>query len=452
MSKELENALSTQPSLHDQTQGQSALGTKKSTNTITSLVILFCWLTIFSEGYDLGIYGAVLPALMKSEWALTPAAAGAIGSYALIGMLIGSITVGAITDMIGRKKVLIFCLSLFSITMGLAAMSTTPELFAIFRFIGGLGIGGVIPSVSALTVEYSPPHRRQLNYVIMNTGYATGAIFGSLAAVFFLEQVGWRFMFWLGVTPLLIIPFFVKYLPESIGFLLVKNRKAEAEVLATRYQLSLESIEQVTQGNLQNEKGRWEGVKKLFLAKRNAQATLAFSIIFFLTFLTIYGLNTWLPKLMQQAGYPLSSSLVFLLVFNLTAVAGSLVGGAFADRFTAKKVIGLAFLLAAISICLLSFKPASMVTLYCLIGLAGVGSVGTTGLLSGYATSYFGSEIRATAVGTVVGLGRIGAALGPVLGGIMLSLNIQLQWSFYIFALAAVMGAITLFFIPRTQR
>lgn len=126
-------------------------------SSITKLVVFICWLAILADGYDLGIYGAVLPKLLEDKsWALSPAHAGTIASYALFGMFIEAILVGTITDLIGRKWTLICCLALFSITMGLAAIAPSPELFGLSRFIGGIGLGGVIPTASALTVEYSP--------------------------------------------------------------------------------------------------------------------------------------------------------------------------------------------------------------------------------------------------------------------------------------------------------
>lgn len=173
---------------------------------------------MLAEGYDLGIYGAVLPALMEdNSWTLSAAQAGVIGSYALFGMLIGAVCVGTISDIIGRKKTLIICLTLFSILMGFAAMASTPEMFGLFRFLGGLVLGGVIPTVSALTIEYSPVKQRSMMYAIMYSGFAAGGVWGALLSMFFLQSHGWRLLFWVGAMPSLIVPFIIKFLPESIG-------------------------------------------------------------------------------------------------------------------------------------------------------------------------------------------------------------------------------------------
>ena len=220
--------------------------TNKKTKAIpgvTILVVSMCWFAMFSEGYDLAIYGAVLPTLLQDPvWALSPAMAGSIGSYALMGMLLGAVLSGTITDIFGRKKVMALCITLFSISMVAAAMAPTPLIFGIVRFLGGIALGGVIPTASALTIEYSPIKRRSVMYAIMYTGYAIGGVFSALISMILLEEFGWRTMFWLGALPILAVPFILKFLPESLEFLVAKNRHAEAEKIAKKYNISLDSI------------------------------------------------------------------------------------------------------------------------------------------------------------------------------------------------------------------
>ncbi len=160
----------------------------------------------------------------------------------------------------------------------------------------------------------------------------------------------------------------------------------------------------------------------------------------------IYGLNTWLPQMMRQAGYPLGSSLSFLLMLNITAAIGALFAGAIADRIGAKIVISISYLMAAVCIGLLTIKP-SVTIIYLLIGLAGIGSVGITQILNAYVTQYFPSHIRATSLGWGLGLGRVGAITGPILVGIIM-MQYDLVWNFYLFSFAGLLAAISVFFIP----
>ncbi|MDA1535379.1 MULTISPECIES: MFS transporter [Bacillus cereus group] len=414
-------------------------------SSITKLVVFICWLAILADGYDLGIYGAVLPKLLEDKsWALSPAHAGTIASYALFGMFIGAILVGTITDLIGRKWTLICCLALFSITMGLAAIAPSPELFGIWRFIGGIGLGGVIPTASALTVEYSPKKRQSFIYALMFTGYPLGIVLGAILSMLMLEGVGWRTMFGIGMIPLLLIPFIIRYLPESIQFLVSRNRQEEVDQILNRFQIEFYAKNEThqTPSNIRKK----NGFLTLF-SKEYIKATLLFWITYIMGMFLIYGLNTWLPQMMRQAGYPLGSSLSFLLMLNITAAIGALFAGAIADRIGAKIVISISYLMAAICIGLLTIKP-SVTIIYLLIGLAGIGSVGITQILNAYVTQYFPSHIRATSLGWGLGLGRVGAIAGPILVGIIMTMQYDLVWNFYLFSFAGLLAAISVFFIP----
>ena len=414
-------------------------------SSITKLVVFICWLAILADGYDLGIYGAVLPKLLEDKsWALSPAHAGTIASYALFGMFIGAILVGTITDLIGRKWTLICCLALFSITMGLAAIAPSPELFGIWRFIGGIGLGGVIPTASALTVEYSPKKRQSFIYALMFTGYPLGIVLGAILSMFMLEGFGWRTMFGIGMIPLLLIPFIIRYLPESIQFLVSRNRQEEVDQILNRFQIEFYAKNEThqTPSNIRKK----NGFLTLF-SKEYIKATLLFWITYIMGMFLIYGLNTWLPQMMRQAGYPLGSSLSFLLMLNITAAIGALFAGAIADRIGAKIVISISYLMAAICIGLLTIKP-SVTIIYLLIGLAGIGSVGITQILNAYVTQYFQSHIRATSLGWGLGLGRVGAIAGPILVGIIMTMQYDLVWNFYLFSFAGLLAAISVFFIP----
>ncbi|MFE4430529.1 MFS transporter [Peribacillus butanolivorans] len=421
----------------------------KSIPGITYLVVAICWFCMLAEGFDLAIYGAVLPTLMEyPAWSLSAAQAGSIGSYALIGMLIGAVCVGTITDIFGRKKILAFCLTLFSIMMILSATASSPEMFGLYRFIGGIGCGGIIPTVSALTIEYSPIKRRSLMYAIMYTGYALGGVFSALISMFFIGEYGWRLMFLVGGAPILVVPFIFKYLPESLDFLVAKNRYTEAERIANRYNIFIEPIkENQSSDKGQNGKSKSNTIATLF-SKQNIRATLFFWVTFFMGLFMIYGLTTWLPKMMREAGYPLGSSLGLLLMLNLSAAAGALLAGVAADRWGSKKVISISYFLAGISIALLSLK-SSMLIVYSLVGVAGFGTIGTTLILNAYISKYFDADNRATALGWALGFGRIGAILGPILVGLFMSWKFDLVMNFYVFAFAGVIASVSVLFIPK---
>ncbi|GAP54103.1 benzoate transport protein [Arthrobacter sp. Hiyo6] len=156
-------------------QSPSSLPVRPSKSA--AAVIFLCFLAIVFDGYDLVVYGAIVPKLLAYQpWGLTPVQTGAIGSYALAGMFMGAILIGYLTDIVGRRKVMMVSIAAFSLLMLLTAWAPTAELFGLFRFLAGLGLGGVIPTAIALTVEFSKSNRRNFNNALMFSGYAVGGI------------------------------------------------------------------------------------------------------------------------------------------------------------------------------------------------------------------------------------------------------------------------------------
>ena len=380
------------------------------------LVLGLCFATIVFDGYDLIVYGSVVPELLDyGPWGLTPQRVGNIASLGLAGMLIGALAVGALTDRIGRRKVLLGCLIWFSLAMGACALAPSAGLFAFARFLAGLGLGGVMPTTVALTVEYAPADRHHRYNALMFSGYSVGGVLAALLAIWFLQDYGFRFLFALGMLPLVtIVPLAWRFLPESRQFKAAKKQPL-SEALFTGPKLA---------------------------------ASVLFPLASFCGLLLVYGLNTWLPKIMQKAGYPLTSSLAFLVMLNVGAVIGALSGSTVADRLGAKVVTAAGFVVAAAAVLLMS-QGLSIGVLYVVVAAAGLGSVGTQILLNGYVASYYGADHRASALGWTLGIGRLGAILGPTVGGWLLASSLGVNWNFYTFAIAATAGAVLVMCVPR---
>ena len=420
--------------------------------TLMYFILTICFISVAADGYDLGIYGAVLPSILQYEaWKLKESKHGVIASSALIGMFIGTVFIGAITDRIGRKWTLIGCVTLFSLTMIACAVAPTPELFGLFRFIGGIGLGGVLPTASVLAVEYSPPHRRSFNYSLMFCGCSIGTVLSAYLAILLLEAFGWRFMFWIGAIPLLLIPIMIKYLPESVNYLLSRNEREKAEKICERYQMDISFFEDQEQGNKKEENvavsKKSRSIKNLF-KKEYLRATLFLWLTYVMGFYLVYGLITWLPQIMNNLGYSLNSSLSFLLVMNLSAGIGAILVSVIADRRGSKAVLTICYFLAALSAFLLTVGAPLMIITYILVGIAGLGSVGSTQLLNAFVTKYYPVHLRATGLGFGLGIGRIGAISGPILIGFLLSMNVDLIWSFYTFVIAGLIASIGIALVP----
>ncbi|VVE69973.1 MFS transporter [Pandoraea captiosa] len=410
----------------------------------TFLVLFLCWAAILSEGYDIGVMGTITPALLAdSRWQLTPLELGQMSSAALIGTLFGAYVISPLSDLAGRKPMLIGCVALFSLSMLAAVWAPTPLIFGIVRGIGGLGLGGVISVAAALTVEYSPPEKRNLNFALMYSGYPIGALVSALTGMAYMADYGWHAIVAIGALPLLFIPALMMWLPESLEYLVRNGQHARASALASKLGMQLTAQ---TAASSDTRASLREIMTEVF-SKTNAFGTCMLWVAQFAGVMVIYGLGSWLPQIMRKNGYDLGSSLAFFAVFNLAAAVGGVVIGRIADRFGPRVTITLSFLLGAVSITALSYKNSLAVN-YVLVACAGFGSIAVALVLLGYIANYYAPHARGSATGWAVGVGRFGAMTGPVLGGYVAGLNVAPTWNFLIFSIAAATAALAVFLAP----
>ena len=416
-------------------------------------VVLLCFLTIVADGYDLIVYGATVPNLLDQPgWHMTAGTAGLIGSWTLVGLMVGFLLAGPATDRIGRRKVLMVGIVWFSAGSAICALAQSPEFLGIARFVTGIGLGGVVPSAVALTVEYAPTTRRQLYNGLTLTGYSVGGIVAALAALALLPDHTWRLLYGLAALYILILPVMYFFLPESVNHLILRGRTDEARRVASRYGLDVDALSRDHDARPVQQASGEPGPSgyRLLLSRRYIATAALFVIICFCAQLIVYGLNTWLPQLMRKAGYPLGSSLQFLLVLQLGAVVGTLGGSLLADRYGSKRVIIPAFLVGGVSLLALS-RPLDVTLLMIAVAGAGLGSVGSSSLTYGYVAAHFPASCRGSAVGAAMGLARAGAILGPLIGGWIADSALGFQWNFYAFAVPALVAAAFASFVARSN-
>ncbi len=403
-------------------------------------VMCLCALLLVFDGYDLFIFGVVLPALMK-EWQLSPVQAGALGSYALFGMMFGAFVFGPLADRIGRKKGIAISFALFSIATFLSGFSKSPTEFGIYRFIAGLGCGGLMPNAVALMSEYAPKRAKSTLVAIMFSGYSLGGVLCAGLGIYMLPRFGWQSMFFAAAAPLVMLPVILRKLPESVGFMLRNGQFAKArEVLGTMApELQIRADTQLVQSLA---KGEGAPMLDLFRGGR-ALGTFMIWLSFFCCLLMVYALGSWLPKLMASAGYSLGSSLSFLLMLNFGGVVGAIAGGWLGDRFSLPKVVVAYFAFGTVSIGLLGFN-SPMPVLYLLIAIAGATTIGTQILLYANTAQFYPMVIRSTGIGWASGVGRIGAIVGPLLGGALLAAALPLKWNFLAFAVPGLVAALAI--------
>nr|CCP20037.1 divA protein [Streptomyces sp. HKI0576] len=395
------------------------------------LVVGLCWLAVLFDGLDMFIYGSVLPHMLEQKaLGLTSGRAGDLGSYATFGMLVGALAAGTVADRIGRRKLMLSCVTLFSLASGLCAVSNGVAVFGLGRTLAGVGLGGLLPTAISMVSDYAPRGRAALTIGLLMTAHHAGGILSAYVALWIVEPLGWRAAFWVCVVPLLFVPVLLRYLPESLSFLLARGRTEEARALAGRYDVALPAAPAGRPAT-----ARWESLAGLFRGREWIQ-TLLYWLASFGGLLLVYGVATWLPTLMRGEGYELGSALTFVVLFNLGGIVGMLVAGRASDRFGAPRISAIWFALTAAGVFLLSVHMPLALT-FAVVFLTGVFLNSAQTMI--YATVSIGSAPahRATAVGWTSGMGRFGAVFGPWLGGQLLAAD-KGDWGFTAFALAGL--------------
>lgn len=403
------------------------------------LVIALCWLVVIYDGYDLIVYGTTIPSLLKEPgWSLSPDGAGHIGSLAFGGMMIGAMGAGSLADRIGRRRMMVISVVWFSVFTGICGWADGPVWFGLFRFLGGLGLGGLVPSANALSAEFVKDKWRSIVATAMMSGVPVGGSIAAIIGLRALPSMGWHSLYFIAFSGLIAGALIVALMPESPTWLRAKKRTAEAERIEAQYGLPVARTE-LAQVRKQS---TWAVLQSPHVA-----ATVLFVIATAATMFAWYGLGTWLPKLTAaDARFQLGNdSLTYLLALNLGAVAVSSVTASTATRFGAMRVAIVAAFVGAVSLAILTTYPSSITVVYLLLILAGVGSHGTLCLVIGAISSHYPPHLRATGIGAAFGGGRIGAVIGPSVAGWLLERNPDSATpSIAMFAFASGLAAVLL--------
>lgn len=412
-------------------------------------LLFWCSFIMMFDGYDLVIYGSVLPHLM-TQWTLSPAEAGVLGASSMAGMMLGAVAVGTQADRFGRRRIILSCVALFSLAALCNGFADQPTSFAICRFLTGVGLGGVVPNLVTLLKEMSPAGCRNRLINIMLSFFAVGGLLSGVASVYLIPDFGWQAPFFVAGLSLLSWPVLYKTLPESVEFLIHNDRQQQARSVLLRIAPDNPEIKTALFAvpSASADDGR-TALKSLFAGDRTF-STLMLWLSFGMCMLMVYGLNTWLPKMMSNGGYPLGSSIVFLVVMNVGALVGTLISGVMADRWGCRPTLMVLFALAAVSIAALGIKPDAA-TLHALLLLAGGSTVGCLSVVHTLAADLYPTPMRATGVSMAAAVGRCGAVAGPLLGGLLVSFGLAFEHNFLVFAAPGVVAVIAVMLISKRR-
>lgn len=420
------------------------LADKARFNRFHGKVLFWGILILILDGYDLAVVGAAMPSIMK-DMGVDASQAGFMASSALFGMMVGAMFMGTLADKLGRPLTISCCIGLFSVFTAAAGLTTDPVTFSVTRFLAGLGIGGVLPGVTAQMAEYAPTRLRARLVTIVFAGYSIGGILVALTGKQMIESYGWQSVFFMAIIPVALIPVVMRSMPESLPALIKQGRIDEVRQIVlkilpdAKFSGDEEFVVPV------EDRATSAPVAKLF-ADGRAFSTLMLWIAFFMGLFMVYALSSWLTKLMAMAGYSLGSALNFVLVFNIGAVCGAIGGGWLGDKFNIKHVLIALYLLGAVSLTAMGFTKSPDL-LFVVVFIVGASTLGTQLLAYAYAGEFYPTAIRATGVGFASGIGRMGAIIAPVLIGFVMSMELPLEQNFMAIGAAGILGTLAVMLI-----
>ncbi|MGR4030692.1 MFS transporter, partial [Bacillus sp. ZZQ-131] len=360
------------------------------------------------DAMDVGMLSFVMVALQK-DWGLTSQEMGWIGSINSIGMAVGALIFGILSDRIGRKSVFIITLLLFSIGSGLTALTTTLAMFLVLRFLIGMGLGGELPVASTLVSESVEAHERGKIVVLLESFWAGGWLIAALISYFVIPKYGWEIAMVLSAVPALYALYLRWNLPDSPRFQKVEKRPSVIE----------------------NIKSVWSGEYR--------KATIMLWILWFCVVFSYYGMFLWLPSVMVLKGFSLIKSFQYVLIMTLAQLPGYFTAAWFIERLGRKFVLVTYLIGTACSAYL--FGVADSLTVLIVAGmLLSFFNLGAWGALYAYTPEQYPTVIRGTGAGMAAAFGRIGGILGPLLVGYLVASEASLSLIFTIFCGSILIG------------
>jgi benzoate transport len=408
---------------------------------ITSLqvtVFLVCIVMNMLDGMDVLVIAYAAPAL-AADWSTSPETLGTIFSAGLLGMTAGAIFLAPFADRIGRRNMILICVIVMGAGIFLTAYSQSEGQLIFLRFASGLGIGSMLATAATMGAEYAPDRNRNFIVSIILSGYPIGATLSGLVAASIIPEYGWRAMFIVaGSATLVTLPIVWLLLPESLDFL-IKTRPAGALEKANRI-LKRMGHDTVSELPPAPEKIKKASVRELFRHGRK-MPTIWLWIAFFMSFVTLYFLTSWIPKLASSTGLSMKLAIYAGTVFNLGAFFGIVTQGYLSLKFGLRRIISLYLFGTAVLMWVFGFISESWIILL-LFGLIGWGvQGGFVGFYSAAARLY-PTEVRNTGIGWGIGAGRIGAIAGPKIGGTLIGMGLTLTTNFLIFSLPMLIAAV----------
>lgn len=406
-------------------------------------LLAICFFIVFADGFDTSAIGFVAPALVR-EWGIAKPALGPVLSAAIIGMAVGALVAGPAADRFGRKRILFGSVVAFSAVSILSAAASSIDTLTTLRFIAGLGLGATMPNTATLLSEYVPSSKRGFLVNVMYCGFTLGAASGGIVAAALLPYFGWRSVFMVGGALPMALAIALLWVPDSISYMVAKGERSE-KVRAILERIGGEiplAGSRFVLGEKQAAPGRFP--LATILSSRFRFGSLMLWTTYFMGLLVYYLLSSWMPTLIRESGMGLSEAALITALLPLGATAGTIACGFLMDRGNPRRVVAVAYLLAAGFIWATGKTLGIVPVLVMMLFSAGLFLGAAQGSMPVLAAPYYATSARASGVAWMVGIGRIGGILGALTGGVLMQMGLSLSSVLCLIAIPGVVAAVAL--------
>jgi AAHS family 4-hydroxybenzoate transporter-like MFS transporter len=422
-------------------------------NKFTWSVFFFLGMSMIFDGYDYMVVSYTMPQI-SAEWALNKVQTGSLSSWSLFGLIIGGMCAGIISDKIGRRKTLVYSIAVYSLLTIPIYFSSSFEQFACFRVLAGVGLGACIPVVTTIFSESTPTSHRALFITFGMAWMVLGWVLGGLIPTLFVSHYGWRVCYLIGGIPFLYAVFLYFRMKESAYWLANKGRKKEAvEILAyIESQATGRATPRDPEALFVPPVPKVIGPQALF-SRDYRMITAGIWITYFCGCFIVYGLNAWLPSLMLEKGFKLTSAYALAIANNGAAVIANCSAGFVAEIIGRRPNLIMSNLLGGLAIVLMAFVSGSFATILAANIFMGFAiNYALTAVQPLLAESY-PTEFRNTGVSWCQAFGRVGGGLAPIVAGIVMGMQLGMQVSFLFYVIPALIGALAaLLFVKKETK
>jgi AAHS family 4-hydroxybenzoate transporter-like MFS transporter len=412
-------------------------------------VFILCMISLIMDGFDVQALGYVGGPIV-AEFGVPPSALGAVFSIGNVGVLIGSLVFSALADRVGRRPVIVGMTLFFAAMTLLTAQSQTLTQLFWLRLISGIGLGSIMPNATALIGEYSPVRKRVTLMMCITAGFTGGAMIAGFVAAWLLPRFGWRSVFYVGgMIPLVIGIVMAIGLPESIQFLVVRRKHLDKVARWLKQIDPTVRVDETTEFVANEERRQGAPFVHLFRERRTA-VTLLLWVVNFMNLLNLYALANWLAIVVRSMGYSTETGVLVSTTWQLGGTLGSFgLAWLIAKGGFMRTLIG-TFAIATAMIATIGQPGLSLAALFIIVFIAGWCIVGGQPGLNALAATYYPTDLRSTGVGWGLGVGRMGAIVGPYVGGMLLARQWGPQQLFLAAAVPALISTITMIVVRLT--